>query len=150
MKRATLWMFILFALPIIISCKAQRKLSRVSQGKQEIMAAEAAFARMSESDGITAAFSHFAAEDAVMDRNNELIKGKEAIMVYMKGKRWDGISLEWAPEYVDVSQCGTLGYTYGKYTITLTDSLGKQERRQGTFQTIWKRQADGNWKFVWD
>ncbi len=150
MKRATLWMFILFALPIIISCHAQRKLSRVSQGKQEIMAAEAAFARMSETEGIAAAFSHFAAEDAVIERNNELIKGKKAIMDYMKARNWEGISLEWAPEYVDVSQCGTLGYTYGKYTITRADSLGKRERSQGSFQTIWKRQADGSWKFVWD
>ena len=58
--------------------------------------------------------------------------------------------LEWIPDFVDVSASGDLGYTYGKYTITTIDSIGQTIKRGGIFQTIWKRQPDGRWRFVWD
>jgi ketosteroid isomerase-like protein len=49
-----------------------------------------------------------------------------------------------------VSACGDLGYTWGSYTFTATDSLGATHRSEGIFHTVWKRQPDGSWKFVWD
>ena len=53
---------------------------------------------------------------------------------------------------VAVSDDGTLGYTWGKYTFTpATGPDGKQEAStSGLYFTVWKRQADGSWKFVYD
>lgn len=36
------------------------------------------------------------------------------------------------------------------YTYSVTDSTGETKSSSGIFHTVWKRQADGTWKFVWD
>jgi ketosteroid isomerase-like protein len=36
------------------------------------------------------------------------------------------------------------------YTFTFTDSLGSKNEATGVFHTVWKRQSDGSWRFVWD
>jgi len=58
--------------------------------------------------------------------------------------------LIWTPAKVDVSADGTLGYTWGKYESTAPGEDGKKAVSAGIYLTIWKRQADGSWKFVYD
>jgi hypothetical protein len=58
--------------------------------------------------------------------------------------------LTWAPSKVDVSADGTLGYTWGRYDYTAKGKDGKVTSSPGIYLTIWKRQADGSWKFVFD
>jgi len=43
-----------------------------------------------------------------------------------------------------------MAYTYGKYTMTIIDSAGESKVSNGIFHTVWKKQKDGSWKFVWD
>jgi len=43
-----------------------------------------------------------------------------------------------------------LAYTYGKYTWQIKDTQGKITKYQGIFHTVWKKQSDGTWKYVWD
>ena len=63
-------------------------------------------------------------------------------------KQPSGVDLQWSPEFADVS--GNLGYTYGPFTFSLKDSTGKVNEVKGIFHTVWKKQKDGRWKFVWD
>ena len=116
--------------------------------KQEIIKTEEAFSTMAQQEGMNAAFLNFVADDGVLLRNNALIKGKDSIKVFMKNSTSTGLS--WAPSFVDVSASGDLGYTYGTYTYKYQDSLGNTKSSQGIFHTVWKRQADHTWKFVWD
>jgi ketosteroid isomerase-like protein len=58
--------------------------------------------------------------------------------------------LTWAPAKVDVSDDGTLGYTWGRYDYTVKGKDGKITSAPGIYLTIWKRQSDGSWKFVFD
>lgn len=133
------------------SCEADQKKDETEKWKKEIVETEQDFARMVEKEGIPKAFLNYAAEDAVILRNNELIMGKEAIREsYNKQERPDTISLSWKPDFVEVSKSGDLGYTYGKYQYSVTDSLGNEKISEGIFHTVWKRQPDGKWKFVWD
>jgi ketosteroid isomerase-like protein len=60
------------------------------------------------------------------------------------------VSLKWTPDFIDVAASCDLGYTYGKYTFAVTDSTGKVNESRGYFHTVWKKQKDGNWRFVWD
>ena len=63
-----------------------------------------------------------------------------------------GFKLEWEPLFADVSDDGTLGYTWGYLKITAPpkDGQGDPRIRLGMTLTIWKRQADGSWKWVFD
>ncbi len=134
---------------VVISCN--HKKSDVEKWKKEIADTELAFSAMAKTEGISKAFITYAAEDAVLLRNNKLIKGKEELKVSYEGNSTlQKVSLIWAPDFVDVSSSGDLGYTYGRYVYTATDSLGNTQTNKGIFHTVWKRQVDGTWKFVWD
>ena len=116
--------------------------------KNEIIETELEFSNMAQKEGMNTAFLAFVADDGVLLRNDKLIKGKDSITSYMKNS--DSRGLAWKPNFVDVSNSGDLGYTYGEYTYTYQDSLGNDVVSKGIFHTVWKRQQDGKWKFVWD
>ncbi|MDX1544861.1 MAG: nuclear transport factor 2 family protein, partial [Christiangramia sp.] len=119
--------------------------------KKEIMETEAAFARMASEEGIPEAFLFYADEEVALLRNERLILGKEALKnSYPSLEKNDNVSLSWKPDFVDVSSSGDLAYTYGKYEYKIIDSLGNENVSNGIFHTVWKRQPDGQWKFVWD
>ncbi|NJN41517.1 MAG: nuclear transport factor 2 family protein [Flammeovirgaceae bacterium] len=95
------------------------------------------------------AFAHYADEEGVIKRDT-LYKGKDAIFSFYDKTSQEGVNLTWTPEFVDISESGDMAYTYGLYTYTFPDSLGNTSSTTGIFHTIWKRQADGTWRFVWD
>jgi ketosteroid isomerase-like protein len=103
---------------------------------------------MVAAEGLHKAFVNYAAEDAVIMRSNDVVIGKAAIDKFYDGQDITGLS--WAPEYIDVSGSGDMGYTYGHYTYSTVDSTGAIKESRGVFHTVWKRQEDGSWKFVWD
>jgi ketosteroid isomerase-like protein len=116
--------------------------------KSDIISTESAFAKMAAQEGIAAAFHVYAADSAVISRGGKLIHGREAIRDYYLKNIFPGTTLQWEPDFVDVS--GDIGYTWGKYTLAVPDSTGRLTVTHGIFHTVWKRQSDGSWRFVWD
>jgi len=116
------------------------------------METEKAFEKMANTEGLKKAFSFYAAEDAVLERNDVLIKGKLNIEKSFNKASSENkkVSLSWTPDFIDVSNSGDLAYTYGKYQYSTTDPTGNTKTTEGIFHTVWKRQIDGQWKYVWD
>lgn len=128
-----------------------QKTKSESQLKTEIANAEKAFNDMAQTKGIAEAFYFFAAEDAIIKRENDtLIKGRENIKSYYSNPKMKSASVTWKPDFVNVSKDGTLAYTYGKYIWTIKDATGKATDYKGIFHTVWQMQPDGSWKYVWD
>jgi len=132
---------------ILTSCNTNSK-DLSEQWKQEIRESEANFAALLNEKGLHDAFVAYAAEDATIMRNNKVISGKKAIDEHYKNV--DTKTLTWSPDFVDVSKSGDLGYTYGTFQFTYKDSIGEEHVDTGIFHTVWKRQKDGSWKYVWD
>ena len=106
---------------------------------------------MCESSGLAEGFKHFAAEDAVIKRGNDsLIYGKEGIYQFYNQPAFASLRLSWAPDYIDVSSSGDLAYAYGKYVASRTDSSGTTTERSGIYTTVWRKQPDNTWRYVWD
>ncbi|HZZ20803.1 MAG TPA: nuclear transport factor 2 family protein [Opitutaceae bacterium] len=59
-------------------------------------------------------------------------------------------SLTWSPSKIEVSQDGTLGYTWGRYDFTTHGKDGKDSTDTGIYLTIWRRDASGAWKVAYD
>ncbi len=134
-----------------ISCKNETNVSQIGLWKSEIRKTEKAFSDMAQKEGVARAFETYCANDVVMMRNNKLIKGKDALKAYFSDQNSSvNFKLSWEPDFVDVSSSGDLGYTYGSYTLSYRDSTGKEIQNMGIFHTVWKRQPDQTWKFVWD
>jgi len=140
---------LLFSL-LISSCSLNNKDDQVEKWKQEIENTELEFADMASKEGLQKAFLSYAADDAVLNRNNTILKGKEAIKDYFENQTLSDVKLVWAPDFIEVSRSGDLGYTYGKFNFSAIDTTGNKIEAQGVFHSVWKRQADGNWRFVWD
>ncbi len=135
---------------VVISCKYSAPMNITENYKSEIAAAEDSFCRMAEKNGLAEAFYYFADDKASVLRGEKIISGRDAIKGYYSNQNLEGVSLVWTPDFIDVSPDGKMGYTYGKYTYSRKDPSGNSEVSKGIFHTVWKKQPDGSWKYVWD
>jgi ketosteroid isomerase-like protein len=132
---------------LFFSCACPKK----QDSKKEIAEAEKEFQKMAAEKGIAEAFYFFADTNATIKRQNDtLIHGKENIRSYYSAVFFKSASVIWSPDFIDVAQGGDFGYTFGKYTWKSKDSSGKVSEFKGVFHTVWKKQKDGSWKYVWD
>lgn len=143
------WKLLLVGL-VTISCSSRTNKVDTDKWKLEIRQTEKAFNDLAMAKGLPIAFETYAAPEAVIKRRGNLVKGQSSIREWYDGDYRHGDTLVWKPEFIDVSTSGDLGYTYGPFTFTYLDTLGNVKKSTGYFHTVWKRQPDGSWKFVWD
>ena len=146
---------ILLMSAILLSCSSPKSNNENKpnngNAKQEIEKAEKDFAQMAADKGIAEAFYFFADSNATIKRQNDtLIHGKEAIKIFYSAPFYQKATVKWSPDFVGASIDGDIGYTYGKYVWSSTDPAGKPITFNGVFHTVWKKQPDGSWKYVWD
>ncbi len=119
--------------------------------KQTLIETDRQFSKLSEEQGTAAAFFHYLATDGLALPFTGHPRTKDdyakAMHAAQSGDSPAGV-LTWEPDTADVAASGDLGYTWGKYTYTFVDTT--QAPSRGYYVTIWKKQADGSWRFVFD
>ena len=143
-------LFITLSIFSFSSCTQKNSTSDMSKAKEEILNAEKQFAELCQKEGIEKAFISYADDNAKILLGDKVLSGKSEINSHYSNPKFKTATLQWAPDFVDVSTSCDMGYTYGKYTYTSIDSLGNPKESKGIFHTIWKKQPSGDWKFVWD
>ena len=119
--------------------------------KKKIYDTEKAFERMASEKGIAEAFYFYADKNAVILRGNDsIISGKKQIKEFYEKKQNKNTTVNWTPDFIEVSKDGTLAYTYGKYVWKIRKEDGTTSESKGVFHTVWKLQQDKTWKYVWD
>lgn len=115
---------------------------------QTVVDTERAFSLASSEKGTRESFMEFIADDGVLFRPTAV-----------NGKRWMRQNplppsskrplLTWQPVFADISVAGDMAYTTGpwQYKQDITDDAPVAF---GNFVTVWRKQADGKWKFVID
>jgi len=141
---------LLFFLLFFHSCKNVKTAENVEKWKKEIVHVEQDFNDLAQKIGLADAFYKYAAHDGVIRKNGKLIKGKSAIQKWIKNDARPNQTLTWKPTFVEVSNAGDLAYTYGDATFTFMDAQGAKKIKTSVYHTVWKRQKNGDWKFVWD
>lgn len=142
---------ILLSSSLFYSCQSEKKDDLHEKAKIEIVQAEKDFEKMAAEKGIAEAFWFYADSNAIIKRQHDtLIQGKENIRNYYSADYFKIATVKWSPDFADASSNGDIGYTYGKYTWQSKDSSGKVNEAKGIFHTVWKRQKDGSWRYVWD
>jgi ketosteroid isomerase-like protein len=111
--------------------------------KEQVRRTETAFAK-TMADRDHAAFQKFLAPDTVFMSGGQATRGAAAVAERWK-RFFDGPAapFSWAPQFVEVLDSGTLALSSGP----VMDPSGK---RTGTFNSVWRREADGQWKIVLD
>ncbi|HEY6641610.1 nuclear transport factor 2 family protein [Povalibacter sp.] len=130
---------LLFSLCVAAAAPAETP----EQLAQQVRDAETAFAATMERRD-HAAFASYIAEDAVFFDKAAALRGREAIAAGWK-PLYEGphAPFSWHPESVEVLASGTLAHSSGPI-------LDPQGQRVGTFNSVWRRGADGRWQVVFD
>jgi uncharacterized protein (TIGR02246 family) len=100
-----------------------------------------------------ARFASYYAEDAlVLSPNAPPIAGKNRIQAGLTTLMADpNFALTFHSTRVEASRGGDMVYTIGEYARTTSDPKNKQPvTDKGNYLTVWRRQADGNWKVATD
>jgi ketosteroid isomerase-like protein len=155
-KHGTLFLFgaVAAALaPTLLRCAstpAPAPASKLEKDKAALMRKDAEFSRTAQTRGIGEAFAAYAAEDAtMMPMAENAAVGRAAIRKEFEGTPAE-VALVWKPFSADVSRSSDLGYTLGTYEYRAPGADGKMTTRYGKYCTIWKKQANGDWKWVVD
>lgn len=133
------------------SCHPKSDSRNLTYVKLEIVKTEKQFEKAVAQNGLAAAFYEFADSAAVIKREGDtLIVGKENIKKYYSDPKYQNISLSWTPVSITVAQAGDMAFSYGNYIWISKEPSGKEKISKGVFQSLWKKQKDGSWKYVWD
>jgi ketosteroid isomerase-like protein len=115
---------------------------------QTLVDSERAFARMSEEKGTRPSFLAFIADDGILFRPRA-VKGKQWMIDHPAPAANALPVLRWRPAFAEVAQAGDMGYTFGPWEYK-SDIHQPRPVGFGHFVTVWKKQADGSWKFAVD
>jgi len=118
-------------------------------GKMLLYDLEARFAKdVLEQGG--AGFAAWFADDGVALGNGAApLIGKVAIA---KSANWSprDYQLTWTPTDAQMGPSGDMGYTWGHFEGHSKDAAGNPVTVTGRYITVWKKQADGQWKVALD
>lgn len=115
---------------------------------QEMVKTEQAFSQMAAERNTADAFLAFIADDGVLFRP-DAVNGKEWIVKHAAPASAKRSLLTWQPAFAGMAAAGDLGFTTGPWEFK-QDSKDEKPSGYGHFVTLWKKQADGTWKFVLD
>ena len=122
---------------------------------EDMMATDKAFSDMSVAKGRHAAFLAYMADDVrqFTGANPPVISKAAMAKLYADGEAKNGAPqdrLEWTPIEAKASGDGSLGWTRGHWIYSATGTDGKAVKNTGYYVTLWRRQADGKYKYEVD
>lgn len=115
---------------------------------ESMVATELAFAKMAKEEGIRPSFMAYIAEDGILFRPRA-VKGKQWMIANPLPASDKHPLLSWYPSIADIALAGDMGYTTGPWEFR-QDINDAKAVAFGNFLTVWKKQADGSWKFAID
>ena len=124
-------------------CQCTPFIATPGELQEQVRQAERGFAK-SMADRDHAAFVSFLAKDAIFFSGSQPLRGAENV-----AKDWKAFyqgphaPFSWDPDRIEVNVSGTLALSSGP----VKDPSGK---RTGTFNSVWRREQNGQWKVVFD
>ena len=136
---------------LIISIFLTHCTLQTNQEKEKLLQTDIDFSNRSVEVGNHQAFLEYASPDAVLLKDNSYpIVGKPALKKLYSELSDSGYRLTWKPNFGRVAKSGDLGYTFGIYLLEITEGEQKGKTQQGTYCSIWEKNAKGEWRFVLD
>lgn len=105
-----------------------------------VIAAERAFAADAAERGWAAAFRRAAAADGITLSPDPVNAHVQLAQVEGDGET----TLDWRPAYAGIARSGDFGFTTGPFLFRGREGIA------GHFFTVWRRQGDGGWKWIFD
>jgi ketosteroid isomerase-like protein len=142
---------LLLAAPLAAQTRSGSTSPANPQAAAAIVDADRAFAK-SVADKNREAFLSFIADVSTFNGGTpDEIRGRDAVWNEWKGFFGvNGPTLTWEPTHAEVLGSGDLGYSVGRSVTRRRTPDGNVAERRGEYLTVWRKQADGRWKVVFD
>ena len=133
----------LMAMAVTVAVSASPAGAQRSAIAQQVFAAESSFAAtMANRDAV--AFATYVATDAIFFGGRQPSRGRgEVVAAWSAFFVGPAAPFSWRPQTIEVLASGDLALSSGP----VFDPSGKQV---STFNSIWRREADGRWRVVFD
>ncbi|MGQ0534232.1 MAG: hypothetical protein ACT4OF_16310 [Caulobacteraceae bacterium] len=128
---------VLFALSLAACASAP---AAEAPSADPVIAAERAFAADAAQRGWAAAFRRAAAADAITLSPDPVNAQENLAQFHGDGET----TLDWRPAYAGISRSGDFGFTTGPFQFRGREGI------VGHYFTVWRRQANGEWKWIFD
>lgn len=135
---------LLLVLLVVATGICAQKTPDAQSDLRALVETERAFSRTAVAEGIRDSFLAYLADDGILFRPKP-VNGKQ----WLSGRPARPGLLTWEPIFAYVSRAGDMGYDTGPWEFRAKGPEDKPAA-YGYFVTVWKKQADGSWKFVVD
>ncbi len=115
---------------------------------RELLANDTTFATYTATVGRQLGFDAYVDESGIAI-DDPLLFGRKAIFDSNAGIPATS-TLAWQPVLAHASRSGDLGFTVGTYQSSAVNPDGTTRTGYGKYLTVWKRQADGSFKYIVD
>ena len=136
---------ILVIIILITSCTSVEKKDFSQEAEKAIAEVDIAMSDLAVKEGFYKALLQYAEDSVIIPREGKmpLIGIQDADIAWPDKETLKEIS--WKPFRVQASKSGDMGYTFGFWIYKGSDTT-----TYGNYCTIWRKQNNGSWKFVFD
>jgi ketosteroid isomerase-like protein len=140
------------ALGVCGCTKGAKAATDPAQIEQSIRAQEAQWQKDYAAKDVNALAAHYADNGEIADVNAPVVSSDVDRRKELQALITDpNLKLTFAADRVEVASAGDLAYSRGHFAITTTDpKTNKPVNGQGSYLTVYKKQADGSWKATED
>jgi len=115
--------------------------------QQAVRSADMDWSRAAGAHNLTAVVSYYGDGAVMLPPNAPMATDALAIRKQWAAMLPPEVAATWTPGRVEVAAAGDLVYDVGTYTaITRATRKARGSTDSGKYMSIWKKQADGNWK----
>ena len=120
-----------------------------SSDQEALMQVSRDWSKAAATGNVDAMVSYWADDAVVMPPGQAALSGKAAIRAYVESSlKIPGFTISWEPQSASVQ--GGQGYLIEKNRVTFTGEKGELVTVNGKAVTVWRKNADGQWKCVVD
>ena len=118
-----------------------------SSDEAALMQTSRDWAKAAASGDVEKILSYWTDDAILMQADQPALVGKGAIGSMIEAAmKTPKFSITWEPERAYIAQSGDMGYLIEHNKVSFPDSSGKLQTTTGKCVTIWKKDANGNWK----
>jgi ketosteroid isomerase-like protein len=141
--------WIVASLAILIGSAGAALVQAGDKDADAVLAADAAWLKVYAAKDLAKSVAFCDEQGSMLAPNAPIATGKHAIAKAIASD-FAHDDLTWHANKAGVARSGDLGYTSGTYEMTFKDATGKTVSDKGKYLTVWKKQADGSWKVLYD
>lgn len=131
------------------SLARKKDLNKTDKALSDLIQTDRDFCQMSLKKGMKVAFVYYADSNVIKVNTKEYpIRGILDLKSSFTEEPDGPSALSWEPLKAEVSKDGDMGYTFGGWKWP--EKEPKDTTYYGYYISIWKKQKDGSWKYVFD